>query len=234
MEWIKNKQGNYLTNNILTVFALEEAWRATGASYFSAKMLWSGKLWRFQQSNGISKVHKGAQSPEPKSDYSRSLLQIERGQRFEIFWTQRSQLHWGSNSNKFLLHKRKFYSTNKYWSWMFTISRKFSWKWFHGKNSKVLEIKNMKKIFNLLLFQGCYEAVINKAVENQHVVIGVSVGILALQILGIIFSFCLCKAIGKDRDYHYKYWHRDNAASTHPNAASRRPSSGNKQQPQQG
>ena len=82
-------------------------------------------------------------------------------------------------------------------------------------------------------FQGCYEAVINKAVENQHVVIGVSVGILALQILGIIFSFCLCKAIGKDRDYHYKYWHRDNAASTHPNAASRRPSSGNKQQPQQ-
>ena len=63
----------------------------------------------------------------------------------------------------------------------------------------------MKKLFILLLFQGCYEAVINKAVENQHVVIGVSVGILALQILGIIFSFCLCKAIGKDRDYHYKY-----------------------------
>ena len=90
----------------------------------------------------------------------------------------------------------------------------------------------MKKRFNFF-FQGCYEAVINKAVENQHVVIGVSVGILALQILGIIFSFCLCKAIGKDRDYHYKYWHRDNAASTHPNAASRRPSSGNKQQPQQ-
>ena len=101
--------------------------------------MWSGKLWGFQQSYGISKVHKGARSPEPKSDYSRSLLQIERGQRFEIFWTQRSQLHWGSNSNKFLLHKRKFYSTNKYWSWMFTILR---------KKFKVSRNKNMKKRFN--------------------------------------------------------------------------------------
>ena len=75
----------------------------------------------------------------------------------------------------------------------------------------------LQKIWSF--FQGCFEAVKNKALENQHMVIGVSVGILALQILGIIFAFCLCKAIGKDRDYHYKYWHRDNAAA--PNAASR-------------
>lgn len=25
------------------------------------------------------------------------------------------------------------------------------------------------------------------------------------QILGIIFAFCLCKAVGNERDYHYKY-----------------------------
>ena len=72
---------------------------------------------------------------------------------------------------------------------------------------------------------------INKALENQHIVIGVSVGILALQILGIIFAFCLCKAIGKDRDYHYKYWHRDNAAA--PNAVASCPPSSGKSQPQQ-
>ena len=35
--------------------------------------------------------------------------------------------------------------------------------------------------------------------------IGVFVGAIAIQVLGIIFAFCLCKAIGNERDYHYKY-----------------------------
>ena len=58
-------------------------------------------------------------------------------------------------------------------------------------------------------FQGCYKKVEDMAIKHLNWVIGISVGVLALQILGIIFAFCLCKAIGHDRDYHYKYWHRD-------------------------
>ena len=51
---------------------------------------------------------------------------------------------------------------------------------------------------------------------NLNIVVGVAASILALQILGIIFSFCLCKAIGNDRDYHYKYWHRFEGAKGAP------------------
>ena len=68
-------------------------------------------------------------------------------------------------------------------------------------------------IFFIFVLQGCYDAVRDKVLSNLQIVIGVSVGVLALQILGIIFAFCLCKAIGNDRDYHYKYWHRGAAAS---------------------
>ena len=57
-------------------------------------------------------------------------------------------------------------------------------------------------------FQGCYDTVKDVMVSNFNIVVGVAVGVLALQILGIIFAFCLCKAIGNDRDYHYKYWPR--------------------------
>ena len=60
-------------------------------------------------------------------------------------------------------------------------------------------------IFFIFFLQGCYDAVRDKVLSNLQIVIGVSVGVLALQILGIIFAFCLCKAIGNDRDYHYKY-----------------------------
>jgi len=58
---------------------------------------------------------------------------------------------------------------------------------------------------NSYMSRGCYDAVRDKVLSNLQIVIGVSVGVLALQILGIIFAFCLCKAIGNDRDYHYKY-----------------------------
>ncbi len=56
------------------------------------------------------------------------------------------------------------------------------------------------------MFQGCYDRVSNFVIEHLNVVMGVSVGVIAVQILGIIFAFCLCKAVGSDRDhYHYKY-----------------------------
>jgi len=60
-------------------------------------------------------------------------------------------------------------------------------------------------IQNSYMSTGCYEKVKNKLISNLTIVIGVACGVLALQILGIIFAFCLCKAIGNDRDYHYKY-----------------------------
>jgi len=55
--------------------------------------------------------------------------------------------------------------------------------------------------------QGCYKAVEDLIISNVSIVVGVASGVLGLQILGIIFAFCLCKAIGndRDRDYHYKY-----------------------------
>ena len=55
------------------------------------------------------------------------------------------------------------------------------------------------------LLQGCYDTVYDFAIRHLNVVIGVCVGLMAIQILGIIFAFCLCKAVGNDRDYHYKY-----------------------------
>jgi tetraspanin-18 len=58
---------------------------------------------------------------------------------------------------------------------------------------------------NSYMNKGCYKTVYDMMISNLNIVIGVSVGVLAVQILGIIFAFCLCKAIGNDRDYHYKY-----------------------------
>ena len=42
-------------------------------------------------------------------------------------------------------------------------------------------------------------------IRNVETVMGVCAGVIAIQILGIIFAFCLCKAVGGERDYHYKY-----------------------------
>ena len=74
------------------------------------------------------------------------------------------------------------------------------------------EVKEQKNFFirDSLLFwifylQGCYKVVKDRLISHLHIVIGTACGVLALQILGIIFAFCLCKAIGNDRDYHYKY-----------------------------
>ena len=76
----------------------------------------------------------------------------------------------------------------------------------------ILVISNANDLSTLIpyfsSFQGCYDTVYNLMLTHYWWVIGVSVGVLGLQILGIIFAFCLCKAIGSDRDYHYKYWPR--------------------------
>ena len=53
--------------------------------------------------------------------------------------------------------------------------------------------------------KGCYEQVSNRLIANVEVVMGVCAAVIAVQILGIIFAFCLCKAVGGERDYHYKY-----------------------------
>ena len=79
------------------------------------------------------------------------------------------------------------------------------WKWFCTRLQQLILIP-----FFTCFLQGCYDTVRNMFLKNYWWVIGVSVTVLALQVLGIIFAFCLCKAIGKDydRDYHYKYWPR--------------------------
>ena len=53
--------------------------------------------------------------------------------------------------------------------------------------------------------QGCYERVYDHLISRLNIVIGVVVGVVAVQLLGIIFAFCLCHSVGNERDYHYKY-----------------------------
>jgi len=47
----------------------------------------------------------------------------------------------------------------------------------------------------------------DRLLGNINVVIGVVSGVVAAQVLGILFAFCLCKAVGGERElhYHYKY-----------------------------
>ena len=63
----------------------------------------------------------------------------------------------------------------------------------------------------------------DRLISHLHIVIGTACGVLALQILGIIFAFCLCKAIGNDRDYHYKYWPRSTKDDLQQGAAPAEP-----------
>jgi len=58
---------------------------------------------------------------------------------------------------------------------------------------------------NSFLQTGCYSKVSTMVTRNVDMVIGVVVVIAATQMLAIVLSFCLCRAVGKDRDYHYKY-----------------------------
>jgi len=58
---------------------------------------------------------------------------------------------------------------------------------------------------NSYLLSGCYNKFTTMANNNIDMVIGVVVVVAATQLLAIIFSFCLCRAVGQERDYHYKY-----------------------------
>jgi tetraspanin-18 len=58
---------------------------------------------------------------------------------------------------------------------------------------------------NSYMQKGCYDTVYDFLISHLNVVIGVAVAVIAVQILGIIFAFCLCKAVGNERDFHYKY-----------------------------
>ena len=40
-------------------------------------------------------------------------------------------------------------------------------------------------------------------ISRLNIVIGVVVGVVAVQLLGITFAFCLCHSVGNRRDYHY-------------------------------
>lgn len=53
--------------------------------------------------------------------------------------------------------------------------------------------------------KGCLNKFVYLVRENLNLVIGIVVGLAALQLLGIIFAFCVCRAVGVERDFHYKY-----------------------------
>jgi len=53
--------------------------------------------------------------------------------------------------------------------------------------------------------KGCLNKFAYLVRENLNLVIVTVVGVAALQLLGIIFAFCVCKAVGIERDFHYKY-----------------------------
>ena len=61
-------------------------------------------------------------------------------------------------------------------------------------------------IDNSYMTTGCYDKLIMLIKDYLNVVIGAVVLVAAVQLLAIIFSFCLCRAVGKERDFsHYKY-----------------------------
>ena len=76
---------------------------------------------------------------------------------------------------------------------------------FDDRKSKNKRTFSLEILYCSGYLQGCYKVVKDRLISHLHIVIGTACGVLALQILGIIFAFCLCKAIGNDRDYHYKY-----------------------------
>lgn len=58
---------------------------------------------------------------------------------------------------------------------------------------------------NSYMNQGCYDTVRSWITQHLNLVIGIAAAVIGIQILGIIFAFCLCKAVGHDHDYRYKY-----------------------------
>lgn len=59
--------------------------------------------------------------------------------------------------------------------------------------------------YNSYSDQGCYSKFSELVTLHQDWVIVAAVVVGMTQLFAIIFSFCLCKAVGQERDYHYKY-----------------------------
>lgn len=58
---------------------------------------------------------------------------------------------------------------------------------------------------NSFLNTGCYPKLQSHITTNLDLAIGAVVGVGAAELLAIVFAFCLCRAVGQERDYHYKY-----------------------------
>eukprot|EP00096_Caligus_rogercresseyi_P015736 TRINITY_DN820_c0_g1_i1.p1 TRINITY_DN820_c0_g1~~TRINITY_DN820_c0_g1_i1.p1 ORF type:complete len:293 (+),score=64.60 TRINITY_DN820_c0_g1_i1:181-1059(+) len=54
---------------------------------------------------------------------------------------------------------------------------------------------------NSYIGQGCFSVIHSWIMTNLRIVIGVAIGILGIQLVGIIFAFCLCRAVGHYADY---------------------------------
>jgi len=58
---------------------------------------------------------------------------------------------------------------------------------------------------NSYLNMGCYAKLNSHISSNLNLCIGAIVGVGGAQLLAVVFAFCLCRAVGHERDYHYKY-----------------------------
>jgi len=58
---------------------------------------------------------------------------------------------------------------------------------------------------NSFMSTGCVDKFTTSVADNLEIVIGAVVVVAAAQLMAIILSFCLCRAVGHERDYHYKY-----------------------------
>jgi hypothetical protein len=55
-------------------------------------------------------------------------------------------------------------------------------------------------------FQGCFNKFTNYVQENLNIVIGTVVGIAAVQLLAIIFAFCVCRVSRSRVKYLSQWW----------------------------
>jgi len=58
---------------------------------------------------------------------------------------------------------------------------------------------------NSFYLEGCYVRFHDLVASNLDLAIGAVVVVAAGQLLAIILSFCLCRAVGTERNYYYKY-----------------------------
>jgi len=79
-----------------------------------------------------------------------------------------------------------------------------------NKNTLLLVPENRECIVdpsteNSYYLEGCYARFHDLVASNLDLAIGSVVVVAAGQLLAIILSFCLCRAVGTERNYYYKY-----------------------------